>query len=71
MYIQGILLEHYIASPKDDINSATPSSQCHAVFHCFLSDDSKRYATTTIAHITRLIELHKDKQLLIKYLSTI
>ena len=39
--IEGILLEHFIELPKTYINSTTPSRQRHAVFHSFLSDDSK------------------------------
>ena len=36
--IEGIVLEHFSAVPQKDINSTTPSCQCHAVFHSFLSD---------------------------------
>ena len=35
MYIEGIVLEHFIAIPKNDIKSTTPSRQRHAVFHSF------------------------------------
>ena len=49
MYIEGIALEHFSAVPKTDINSTTPSLRRHALFHYFLSDDSKQdYATTTV-----------------------
>ena len=41
MSIEGIELEHFIAVTKTDINPTTPSRQRHAVFHSFLSDDSK------------------------------
>ena len=33
--IKGIELEHFIPSPKLDINSTTPSHQHHSVFHHF------------------------------------
>ena len=56
--------------PKADINSATQSRQIHAVFHYFLSEDSKKDAATTTAHIKRLILLLKEKKLLTTYLST-
>ena len=54
MSIDGISLEHFSALPKTDINSTTPSLQRHAVFHSFLSDDSKQDYATTTAHIKRL-----------------
>ena len=50
MSIEGIALEHFSALPKADINSTTPSHQRHAVFHSFLSEDSKQDAATTTAH---------------------
>ena len=33
--IEGIVLEHFSALPKADINLITPSRQRHAVFHPF------------------------------------
>ena len=71
MSIEGIELEHLSAAPKEDINSTTPSRQRHAVFHSFLSDDSKQDAATTTAHIKQLISLLKNKQVLKTSLSTI
>ena len=50
MSIEGIVLEHFSAAPQADINSTTPSRQRHAVFHYFLSDNSKHDAATTTAH---------------------
>ena len=64
MSIEGIVLEHFSISPKANINSTTPSRQRHAVFHPFLSDDSKQDAATTNAHRKRLISLLKDKKYL-------
>ena len=57
--------------PKTVINWTTPSRKCHAVFHSFLSEDRKQYATTTTAHSKCLISLLKDKKVLTKPLSTI
>ena len=53
--IEGIALEHLSPAPQADINSSTLSSPRHAVFHSFLSDDSKQDAATTTAHSKRLI----------------
>ena len=55
MSIEAIALEHFSAFPKTDSNSTTPSRQRHAVFHSFLSDDSKQDASTTNSHSKRLI----------------
>ena len=71
MYIEGIELENFSAVPQADINSSTPSHQRHALFHYFLSDDSKQDATTTTAHRKRLISFLKNKQVLTTSLSTI
>ena len=65
MSIEGIALENFSALQKDGINSTTPSRQRHAVFHSFLSDDSKKYAVNTTEHSKLLISLLKDKNRLI------
>ena len=57
--------------PKADINSTTLSRQCHAVFHYFLSDNSKQDAENTNSHSKRLISFLKDKRLITASLSTI
>ena len=64
-------MEHFSAAPQADINSTTPSRPRHAVFHYFLSDDSKEDAATTTAHSKRLISLLKNKQVLTTPLSTL
>ena len=71
MSIEGIALEHFSAEPQTDINSSTLLRPRHAVFHSFLSDDSKQDAATTTAHRKRLISLLKKKQVLTTSLSTI
>ena len=53
--IEGISLEHFSAALQVDINSSTLSRPRHAVFHSFLSVDSKQDAATTTAHSKRLI----------------
>ena len=48
--IEGIVLEHFSALSKADINSTIPLRQCHAVFHSFSSDNSKHDSAPTTAH---------------------
>ena len=50
MYIEGIALEHFSALPQIEINSSTKPFSIHAVFHYFLSDDSKQDSATTTSH---------------------
>ena len=64
MSIEGIKLEHFSELPQTDMNSTTPSRQHHAVFHSFLSDDTKQDAATNNAHIKHLISLNKEKKYL-------
>ena len=71
VYIEGIALVHFSAAPQTDINSYTLSRQRHAVFHSFLSEDSKQDASTTTAHIKKLISLLNNKKLLTTSLITI
>ena len=71
MSIEGIVLEHFIAVPQADINSSTISRQRHAVFHSFLSEDSKQDAVTTTSHSKRFISQLKNRKLLKTSLSTI
>ena len=71
MSIEGITLEHFSAAPQADINSFTLPRPRHAVFHYFLSDDSKQDAATTTAHSKRLISLLKNEKVLKTSLSTI
>ena len=71
MSIEGISLEMFGALPKTDTNSTTRSRQRHALFHSFLSDDSKQDSDTTTAHSKRLISLLKDKKVLKTPLSKI
>ena len=69
--IEGIALEHFSAATQADINSSTLSHPRHAVFHSFLSEDSKQDANTITAHIIKLISFLKNKQVLTTSLSTI
>ena len=63
-------MEHFSAAPQADINSSTLPRPQYAVFHSFLSDDSKQDVSTTAAHSKRLISLLKNKQVLTTSLST-
>ena len=69
--IEDIALGHFCAAPLADINSSTLSRPRLAVFHSFLSDDSKQDAATTIVHRKILISLLKNKQVLTTSLSKI
>ena len=71
MSIEVISLETFSSLQKTDINSTTPSRQRHAVFHSFLSVDSKQDYATTTTHNKRLICLLKDKKVLTPSLSKI
>ena len=71
MSVEGIALEHFSTAPQADIKSSTLSHPRHAVFHSFLSDDSKQDSATTTAHRKRLILLLKNKQVLTTPLSII
>ena len=62
MSVEGIALEHFSALPKLDINSTTQSLQINAVFHYFLTGDSKQDAANTTTHRKRLISFLKDKK---------
>ena len=69
--IEGITLEHFSASPQADINSSSLPCPRRALFHSFLSDDSKQDSATTTAHSKRLVSLLNNKQVLTTSLSTI
>ena len=71
MSIEDIALEHFSAAPKADIISSKLSRQRHAVFHSFLSDNSKQDSSTTTAHIKKLISLLKNKNISTTSLSKI
>ena len=63
MSIEGILLEHFNALPKTEINSSTQLCLQYAALHYFLSKDSKQDSDTITAHSKCLIELLKNKKL--------
>ena len=64
MSIEGISLEHFSKEPQTNINSTTPSRQHHAVFHSFVTDDSKQGDSTTTADSKLLISFLKGKHYL-------
>ena len=39
--IEGIVLEHFSALPQTEIKSSTKLCPCNAIFHSFISGDSK------------------------------
>ena len=57
--IEGIELENLSTLTKLVINLSTKACPHHAVFHSFLSDDSKQDAATTTTHIKHFIGLLK------------
>ena len=59
VYIEGIALENFSELPQTEIKSSTKPCPLHAVFHSFLSDDSKQDDATNNAHSNRLIKLLK------------
>ena len=71
MSIEGISLEHFSALPQTEINSSTKSCPRHALFHSFLSDDSKQYAATTTSHRKRFVELLEEINVFTSSLSKI
>ena len=71
MSIEGIALENFSALPQTEINSSKKPCPHYAVFHSFLSDDSKQDADTTNTHSKFLIELLKEQKLLTSTLITI
>ena len=55
--IEVIAFEHFSALTQTEINSLTKPCPRHAVYHSFLSDDSKKDSSTNTAHSNYLIEL--------------
>ena len=50
MYIEGIVLDNFIATTQLLPLSTPQSHTGHAIFRTFLSYDNKQYASTTAAH---------------------
>ena len=71
VYIEGIILEHFSEVPQTNLNSTTPSSKHHEVFHSFLSDKINQDASTNNAHSKRFISLLNEKKVLTLSLRTI
>ena len=71
MSIESIALEHFSELPKSNIKPSKISRRRHAVFHYFLSDDSKQDSATSTVHRKRLISLLKNRKLLTTSLSKI
>ena len=69
MFIERITLKCFSGLHKIGINASTKLCQRHALFHYFLSYDSKKYDATTTAHSKHFISLLKEKSIgvIIKY----
>ena len=65
MSIEGIASEHFSAAPQAYINTSSLTCPRRAVFHSFLSDDSKQDAATNTAHSKRLISLLKNEKVVV------
>ena len=57
--VEGIELDHFRESQQSQAFYGPSSPTSHAVFHSFLSDNSKHDADTTAAHSKHIIELFK------------
>ena len=55
--VEGIELDHFRESQQSQAFYGPSSPTSHAVFHTFLSDNSKHDADTTAAHSKHIIEL--------------
>ena len=64
-------MEQFSALPKSGTNVPTKSCPRHAVFHSFLSDDSKKEAANTTSYRKRLMELSRKRKVLKSALSKI
>ena len=57
--VEGVALEHFSDTFQETSPSYFYSITRHAVFHLFMSDNSKQYAYTTAAHIKQIINMLK------------
>ena len=73
--IEDISLKHFIVAPQEDINSTTPSRQCHEVFHhnvlndvvnnfLFLSNDINRLLCAVVVAASCLLSSDKKSEIL-------
>ena len=69
--IESILLERFSAPTQTETSVASQACIRHYVLHSFLSEDIKQYASTTIEHSKRIIELLKQRNIMPNNLSTI
>ena len=61
VYIEEIDLEHFSNTDQVTLIFNTHSCTRHAVFHSFLSDNSKQYVAQKYAHRKQIIDLLKTK----------
>ena len=55
--IEGVALEYYKIYNDRKLLTKNKVEESIGEFHCYLSDDSKRYASTTAAQITYVIDI--------------
>ena len=55
--IKRVALEYYKIYNDRKIHTKNKVEELIGEFHCYLSDDSKRYASTTAAQITYVIDI--------------
>ena len=58
--IEGTKLEHFSATFQETSSSSSHICTRHAVFHYFLSDNSKQDAAKTATHRKQIIEMLKN-----------
>ena len=62
--IEDILLERFSDTHQETYSYSVQSCTRHALFHSFISDNRKRYAATTAAHIKRTIDILNNSKYL-------
>ena len=71
MSIEVIAFEHFSASYQKTLSSYLHSCKRHAMFHSFLSYNSKQDSDTTAVDIKRIIELLENVKVIFTGMSTI
>ena len=71
MSIEVIALDHFSATKKTETETTPKAQKFNAVFHLFLYYDRKQDAATAIAHIKRISEFLKQRNIMYTTLSTI
>ena len=64
-------MEYFSEPTHTEIEGTPQARKSHAVFHSFLSDDSKQDSATTTAHRKHIIKLLKQRNIMPNTLSSI